>query len=77
MGNQSRDRIAKLDLVIILAVGDKHEPGLKNFSPPADRISLGMERSFSKNGGESKSQSAVFQLCSGVDVSQPTEDKQS
>jgi hypothetical protein len=24
MGNQSRDRIAKLDLVIILAVGDKH-----------------------------------------------------
>jgi hypothetical protein len=51
MDNQSRDRIAKLDLVIILAVGDKHEPGFKNFSPPADCISLGMERSFSKKWG--------------------------
>ena len=66
MGNQSRDRIAKLDLVIILAVGDKHELGLKNFSPPADRISLGMERSFQKMG-RSRNRNAIFRICSGVD----------
>lgn len=67
MGNQSRDRIAKLDLVIILAVGDKHEPGLKNFSPPADRISLGMERSFFQKMGRSRNRNAIFRICSGVD----------
>jgi hypothetical protein len=54
MGNQSRDRIAKLDLLIILAVGTyKHERRAQDFSAPGNHFPVAMDCSFLQSRGDS------------------------
>ena len=68
MGNQSRDRIAKLDLLIILAIGTyKHERGAQNSSAAAVIMFQSVwSAAFLKLGRASIRRRPDFETCTGL-----------